>query len=339
VTRVVLHVGPDVHEPGGIAGVVRAYQRAHLDAWRVEPLASSSARSRGRWLYLFAASAARIAFASRRTVAGLHFHVSQRFDVVRTLVLLDVARARRLPRIVTVHGSQFMDEVRRRPGLVRAMLRRADAVTVLSTDVEAAVRELGIDDVRLLPNPVRARAAAADVAGRRNVLFAGEVGRRKGVDVLLAAWPRVRADAPEMALHVAGPVAEPGLLASLPEGAVYDGVLEPDGVAAALGEARVAVLPSRAEAMPMFVLEAMAAGVPVVGTPVGSVEWMLGEAGVVVPPGDADALAEALGTLLRDPERLERMSRAAQRRVAERFSTDIFDRNVGELYASVFGRG
>ncbi len=88
----------------------------------------------------------------------------------------------------------------------------------------------------------------------------------------------------------------------------------------------------------MFVLEAMAAGVPVIATPVGSVARIVGDAGLIVPAGDAGALAEAIVRVLADPAQLDAMSREAQRRVAAEFSTEIFERNVGELYGATFGK-
>ena len=73
----------------------------------------------------------------------------------------------------------------------------------------------------------------------------------------------------------------------------------------------------------MFVLEAMAAGVPVVATDVGGVKSTLGDAGVIVTVGDPDALASAIMELLADPDRLVEMSRCGQRLVSEHYSTEV----------------
>ncbi len=126
------------------------------------------------------------------------------------------------------------------------------------------------------------------------------------------------------------------MLASLPAGARFGGPLPHAAVIEALDESCVAVLPSRAEAMPMFVLEAMAAGVPVVATGVGAVSSVLGGAGVVVPVDDAEAIATALVDLLGDAGKLAELGRTGQRLVAEQYSTDVFTKNVSDLYGSVF---
>src|SRR4029453_8125800 len=96
------------------------------------------------------------------------------------------------------------------------------------------------------------------------------------------------------------------------------------GLAEALAAIDVFVLPSLMEGHPLAVLEAMAAGKPIVATTVGGLAEAMedGVSGLLVPPGDADALAEAVVSLLRDPERAARLGREARRALEERFSLE-----------------
>ncbi len=320
-----------------MAQVIHSYVDADLEPWQVEFVSSYTSVSRVRQLVRLLAAAAAVSTRSRQRMRGIHIHASEGFDLVRTLLLLQIARLRRLPTVITIHGAQFMKEVRRAPWLVRAILRRAGAVTVLSEEVRQSALSLGARTVCMLPNPARQRAPATAVATRRQLLFAGEIGHRKGVDILLRAWPAVHDAHPDGSLLLLGPVVEPSLIECLPEGAAFGGVAPHSAVIDALAESCLAVLPSRAEAMPMFVLEAMAAGVPVVATPVGAIQATVGDAGVIVPADDPVSLAAAIIDLLGDPTRLEEMSRNGQRLVSERFSTEIFARNVVALYDGVFG--
>jgi glycosyltransferase involved in cell wall biosynthesis len=336
---VVVHFGPSHRDSGGMARVIQCYVESDLAPWRVEAVSTYSAGSRIRQLGHVARALSVLGLRPRRRMCGIHVHASQRFDLLRTALLLRVARLRRIPAIVTIHGADFMDEVRERPHRVARMLRHADAVTALSEEVEEAVRGFGVTNVSILPNPVQVRPLPArGDAGGSVVLFAGEIGHRKGVDVLLRAWPTVTAAHPDASLVLAGPPVEPELLRLLPAGASYAGVLSRAQMLEAIGRARLAVLPSRAEAMPMFILEAMSAGVPVVGTSVGAVPWLLGRGGVVVPPGDSEALAAAIAGLLSDPALSVALSTAARDRVVAEFAPDAFVRRVSELYAGTFGR-
>jgi glycosyltransferase involved in cell wall biosynthesis len=100
-------------------------------------------------------------------------------------------------------------------------------------------------------------------------------------------------------------------------------------------DADVAVLSSVSEGHPYALLEAMAAGVPVVATRVGGVPELVGEAGSLVPPRDPDALAAALLALLRDPELRAELGRNGRARVEERFSIERMIAAYRTLYAAV----
>jgi glycosyltransferase involved in cell wall biosynthesis len=104
-----------------------------------------------------------------------------------------------------------------------------------------------------------------------------------------------------------------------------------------LTELDVLVLPSWTEGLPVAVLEAMARARPVVATPVGGTPEVVadGETGLLVPPRDPRALADAIGRLLADAELRRRMGEAGRRRVAERFSAEAMTRRVLAVYDEV----
>jgi glycosyltransferase involved in cell wall biosynthesis len=105
-------------------------------------------------------------------------------------------------------------------------------------------------------------------------------------------------------------------------------------VALILAASDVFALPSLWEGMSNAVLEAMAAGKPVVATAVdGAVDQVLpGESGLLVPPGDADALAQALLDLARDPRKAQEMGIKGRERVRREFSLDRMTDAYIELY-------
>jgi len=96
----------------------------------------------------------------------------------------------------------------------------------------------------------------------------------------------------------------------------------------------VLCLPSSVEGLPLVVLEAMAQGKPVVATAVGGTPELVvdGETGLLVPPGDAGALADALEEILRDPELARRFGDAGRRRVLRSFSLSAMTGRVLGLY-------
>jgi glycosyltransferase involved in cell wall biosynthesis len=99
------------------------------------------------------------------------------------------------------------------------------------------------------------------------------------------------------------------------------------------------VLPSRAENLPLAILEAMAAGLPVVGTRVGGVPELIvdGETGSIVEPENPEAMGAALRTLAADPARREELGRNGRERVTARFSAEQTGRRTVELYERLCG--
>ncbi len=225
--------------------------------------------------------------------------------------------------------------------LGRLTARLADAVVAPSHTTAAELRrDYGVDRVEVIANGVR--PAPAPPPHRRElppvILYSGRLRTRKAVAVLLAAMPRVLAAFPacrlvivgdgEQGQRVAAAVRARGLTAHVD----MAGVLPRAAAMARLAEADVFCLPSIYEGLPLAILEAMAAGLPVVATAVsGNPEAVEdGTTGLLVPPESAAALAAALIALLGDAERRRAMGEAGRARVAERFA---IDRIAGEHLA------
>lgn len=162
---------------------------------------------------------------------------------------------------------------------------------------------------------------------------------RKGLETLIAAVARLHARWPDVHLAIIGrDDGMGGRLRSLAQDAGVEGnvhLLGPrNDVPAMLPEFTVFVLPSRAEGLPIALLEAMALAVPVVVTPVGGVAEVVEHErhGLHVPVGDAKALASALDRLLQAPEEAARFGRAAAERVTREFSLERMAEEHARLY-------
>jgi rhamnosyl/mannosyltransferase len=241
--------------------------------------------------------------------------------------------------------------------LVRAVYGRARRIIAssppLAENAEAlapyrdkiAVVPFGIDSSAWTPTAATCRRAQEIRArhARPIVLFAGRHVAYKGVDVLLRALQQVEADA---VIAGDGPRRRDwrALSQQLGLGARvhFPGEVSPDELAALYHACDVFALPSvtRAEAFGYVQLEAMACGKPVVSTTVASgVPWVNrdGETGLTVPPGDADALARALRTLLADDVLRVKMGVAGRSRAASEFSMPRMASRLRELYVEIAG--
>jgi glycosyltransferase involved in cell wall biosynthesis len=259
--------------------------------------------------------------------------------------------ARGVPALMTAHGGDIY-ALRDRLSLwaKRRVLRRAGAVTAMNTDMADRLVRLGAapDQVQVLPmgadvGVIRAAAAGVQrIPGR--LVFVGRLVEKKGVAVLLDALRRMPAG--DWSLEVVG---DGPLRAELEAQAAglpvhFAGSLPRSYVALAYAQAEVAVVPSVPAAtgdqdgLPVSLLEAMAAGCAVVASALAGIDAAVvdGESGLLVPPGDAGALAATLAGLLGDPERRAKLGAAADSR-AEEFSVEAAGARYCRLLRSVAG--
>ncbi|AEH08334.1 MULTISPECIES: glycosyltransferase family 4 protein [Protofrankia] len=158
------------------------------------------------------------------------------------------------------------------------------------------------------------------------LLYVGDLSRDKGVGILLDAYARLAADRPPL-LMVGRRT--PHLPDRLPAGVVVAEPWDHEKIMQAFAGAAFAVVPSIwPDPCPTVVLEAMAAGVPVVTTGMGGIADMVrdGEDGVVVPPSEPAALAAAMNLLLADPSLRQRLGRRARDRAASFTAGEVVPR-------------
>ena len=202
-----------------------------------------------------------------------------------------------------------------------------DALAVL-TEVDAAAYRSLLGDgcpVVVVPNALpHGTVLRRSPLGAPVAVAAGALTRRKGFDLLIDAWRTVAEACPHWRLRIYGTGEERAALQSRIERAGLTGVVSLEGfdrdMAARFDEASLFVLPSRREGMPMVVIEAMAAGLPVVAVdcPTGPAQQLDGgRSGVLVPVGDSAALAEGILRVVTDPAEQRRLADAAWQRVRD----------------------
>jgi len=169
------------------------------------------------------------------------------------------------------------------------------------------------------------------------ILFVGRVGVRKGVPWLLRAMQGQR----QAQLNLVGPVEDgfQDFLRRETSGAVtIRGQVAGEALPAIYARARIFCLPSLEEGMPLVLLQAMAAGLAVVVTKAasGGIVEQSG-AGIVVPPGDAEAISEALGRLIKDPDLAREMGRAGRRAVQAGYGWQDYANRAIAAYRNLLG--
>ncbi len=285
------------------------------------------------------------------TIAHIHTCSGLSFFLDGAYLLL--ARARGIPVVLHVHGArfdEFLDGLSLPMRIAsRLIARRAERMVVLSEEwkkklssrlpgASLAVIENGVS----IPRTDRVSKGPNETI----ILFLGNLCSRKGVWELLAC----AGELPDHArLVMVGGEEDPGIVEKvretlrrerLEDKVELTGPLTGKAKFDWLYRADIFALPSHAEGVPISMLEAAAAGLPLVVTPVGGIPSVLtdGENALFVKPGDRDGLLLALMRLTGDPGLRMRLGESARQHVLERYGIENAARKYLELYRMIQGR-
>lgn len=260
-----------------------------------------------------------------------------------------------IPHVITMHGGRYYaGRLRRRLALRAAIAGSGRTVAVSTSFAEQLSRDLGVRSGRIatIPNGVRHEPTAPAALrqelrlgrGDRLLVSVGNLYPVKGHRHLIDALALLAPEHPTVHVAIAGRgELEAALSTRARDLGIGDRVhllgLRPD-VAAILAAADLFVLPSLSEALPLALLEAMFAGLPIVASDVGEIPVVLdrGQAGVLVEPGSARVLAAAIDGLLRDSARAAAMGDAAARRAAAEYDVSQMVRRYVDVYQELLGR-
>jgi glycosyltransferase involved in cell wall biosynthesis len=275
------------------------------------------------------------------------------------------------PSVVAMHDLTFFDhpEWHERSKVVyfrrmiAAAAQRADIIVTGSHDAADGLRERfrlsgeivvvhhGVDHARFAPAGAGSVDEAADLLAlakhgitRPYIAFASTIEPRKDVPTLVRAFARIAGAHPDVQLVVAGgdgwgvaeardAIAASGVATRI----LRPGYLEDATLAALFRRAEAIAYPSLVEGFGMPALEALASGTPLVTTSGSSLDEIVGDAALLVPPADPEALARALATILDDPSVATRLRAAGP----ERAATFTWERSVDahvEIYARAIRR-
>jgi glycosyltransferase involved in cell wall biosynthesis len=275
-----------------------------------------------------------------------------------------VARRRRLPLVISLHGSDLSVAQRSRwmGRATRWSFAYAAAVTAPSQDMLERARRLGatgrlelapygVDPEAFRPDEktaLRVRAKLGLDPEHVTVLGIGRFIGVKGFEYLVDAVARARESAPSIRLVLVGDGALSGELRAraarngLGDEAIFAGMVSPADVPGYVAAADLVAVPSvhyegYVDGLPNVALEAMGAGKPLVATRVGGLPQVVddGTTGLLVPERDAEALARAILRLAGDAELRRRMGEAARTRVEEGLTWDAVARRFERLYRDV----
>jgi glycosyltransferase involved in cell wall biosynthesis len=277
----------------------------------------------------------------------LHIHLSDRGSCYRKAVLGYAAQFLGVPYVVHLHGAIFLEYWSTAPSWIARsidrLFERGQSIIVMGRYWAQGIahRLPGVKDkIIVLPNATWPSAseqcAATDRAVR--ITFLGQLGLRKGTPQLIAAL-QLLADRANWTATIAGDGAIEESKASIRSTSIEDRVNIPGWLSATeinglLRRTDILVLPSYSENLPMVILEAFSHGIAVISTPVGAIPEVIdnGGNGLIVPAGDVAALANALESLISDPNLRRRLGNAARRDHADRYEISSYVKRLAVIW-------
>jgi phosphatidylinositol alpha-mannosyltransferase len=282
-------------------------------------------------------------FRIRRALERERFDVLHLHEPMTPAICTTALVIARTPMVATFHASGELGWMKLGKPIWGFLIDRIDHRIAVSERARASQARWLPGEYEVIPNGVLTPHSAA--AGRRDhrIVFAGRQEPRKGLHVLLRAWPEIHART-GLRLTVAGadPLAVRLLLARLrasDDGIDVVGFLSQEELTETLLAAKALVAPSVGqESFGMVLTRAFACALPVVASDIpGYREVLVPEASVAVAPGDPAALTDAVAELIADEPRREKMGNAARELALERYSWPGIARRLVEIYGHVTG--
>ncbi|MEQ8343188.1 MAG: glycosyltransferase [Marinovum algicola] len=310
--------------------------RAFALVWRTAP---GGLRNWLWQMFYFAEAIVLADHMQRHGVRHLHNHIAKASCTVAMLA----SELSGIPYSFTLHGPDIffapdhwrLDEKIARARFVACISEFCRAQAMIFSDRalwdKLHIVHCGIDPARYDPAPRQ---------GPPHLTFVGRLAAVKGVPVLLEALSFLKGELPRLRVTLIGDGPERARLEQdaadlgLRDVVDFAGYRSQSEVARALKVTDALVLPSFAEGVPVVLMEAMAAGRPVITTGVAGVSELVehGKSGFLVPPGDAQRLAQAIRAVLADPDRRIEMGRTGRTRVVEDFDIGKEAAWLGRLF-------
>ena len=357
MTRAILMIGAHPYRvKGGVSGCVRNILAS--DIVREFPIDYIATMVDGPWLLkLGTAIRALFIFLFKLSFARpllVHVHGSKEASFYRKMVFMALARIWRKKIIFHCHSGKFdqfyLEERDWQKTLIRKVLSLSDRVVILSPHWTLFFSQMvPSSKLKVLENAVplasyQLKSAEFPKALEPTIFFAGLLTENKGIFDLIAIIPELVKKVPSVKVLLAGTGELQRIQAVLQSGHIEGSVkllgwVDPQQLIGLYHQSHLFVLPSYYEGLPMVLLEAMACGLPIVATRVGGIPELIeeGENGILIHPGDREALLNALARLLGDPILRGHMALKNVQKIKEKYDIPGYIQKLKNLYRELLG--
>jgi glycosyltransferase involved in cell wall biosynthesis len=349
----ILMLGPHLSAKGGSPNVVNNWIEAGIkDKIDLHYISTINDLSPKRYITKFLDAALAyilLTIKTLRIVDIVHIHMSSYMSFFRKWFIFTWAKLMKIKTIVHIHGSMFEKFYYCSNSVVKSMITKlldsADAVFVLSGSWKKFINSISKNEnVYIVYNGASLKKFEKKIShgDKINISFMGRLGKRKGVYDLLAAFEKIISNVQNAHLVLGGDGDVEKVRKLVAEKNLEDrihvlGWVSGEKKIKVFQESDIYVLPSYYEGLPGSILEAMAAGVPIISTPVGGIPDAVIENrnGYLVNQGNIDDLYDKLQILCQKRELREDMGKESQNIIKEKFEIEKIVFDLVKLYQNI----
>lgn len=347
----IVMIGTKQDANGGIASVISAYEKNGLFERRdIIYLATHSSGTRDEKIILFLTSFLRfICLLISGKVSLAHVHVACDMSFWRKCIFVIAAKIFKAPVLLHIHAGHFPDFYNDRcndlqKSIVRRVLSSVENIAVVSKQLDGWIRSIARPkSIVIIKNPATLSISAAHCQRQSaTLLFLGHLSAGKGVYDLIHAMRDVTAIIPDARLLLCGDGNIEPINKTIKDLGLCDAIdvlgwVNQERRAELLMTSTIFILPSYAEGLPMSVLEAMVAKLPVIATDVGGIPEAINHErdGLLISPGNVVSLKTNIIRLLKNPDERYRLSESALAKVKDLFSASRAIASLEQLYDDI----
>lgn len=344
ISEKVIMVGVKRDTPGGMASVINSYFQhiEHLHYITTWKLASFPVKA---W-YAFASIVTFIfKLLTNKKIAIVHIQGAANASFSRKAIFVNIAKRFGKRVILHMHACDFVEyyDASNKKEWIISIINRCDRLAVLSQWWKDYFISIGIkaEKIIILNNIVTppAESRPKRTQGKINLLFLGEIGKRKGVfDILQVLADDRDTFAPHIDMRIGGNLEEERLKAfikdnNLSDFVTFEGWVSGEKKSACLEWAHLYILPSFNEGLPIAILEAMSYRMPIISTPVGGIPEVVHphENGILVEPGNHKEIKEALLFFIENKDKIETYGERSYEYARPYFPEEVMG-SLGSMY-------
>lgn len=340
----ILMIGSDTSVTGGMSRVIELYDEYKIFDDYAEFLPSHKRGSVFFRIYFFLKFLTNYIskLITQNSIKIIHVHSSYKGSFFRKSIILTIARIFKKKTIFHLHGSEFLVFYGYLPNILKKFVQytlgNTDLILVLSEQWDETISKISAkNNIKVLYNPTVIKEFNKIPSEKINILSMGILCKRKGTYDTIEAAKLIKNPNVVINLYGDGDLDEfKKLIAenNLENRVKIKGWISGEQKDAAFAQSDIYILPSYNEGLPMSILEAMAAKLPVISTPIGGIPETIenGVNGFLIQPGDYNALAEKIDLLANDKQLREKMGQEGYRIAKEKFDINIIIKQLHEIY-------